>query len=175
MVDASALRPVSLHAGSDQVLVPGDKEEMIVNQLLPDSLIHAGEGKVGTRQVGLKLGKSVDHQLLLLKTLLLSDAGGEAKALNAASHADPDRLDRDVFVNVALDLINIHVAGVGGISANAMVLLDQRVKDLGEVLVGVLIPSIDAAVLIIELDGAGDCLGEGEPRCGRLVPRKLDE
>ena len=115
------------------------------------------------------------HQLLLLKTLLLGDAGGEAKALNAASHADPDRLDRDVFVNVALDLINIHVAGVGGISANAMVLLDQRVKDLGEVLVGVLIPSIDAAVLIIELDGAGDCLGEGEPRCGRLVPRKLDE
>ena len=175
MVDASALRPVSLHAGSDQVLVPGDKEEMIVNQLLPDSLIHAGEGKVGTGQVGLELGKSVDHQLLLLKTLLLGDAGGEAKALNAASHADPDRLDRDVFVNVALDLINIHVAGVGGISANAMVLLDQRVKDLGEVLVGVLIPSIDAAVLIIELDGAGDCLGEGEPRCGRLVPRKLDE
>ena len=148
---------------------------MVVDQLLSDGLVHAGERIVGAGEISLELGEGVDHQLLLLQTLLLGDAGGEAKALNAASHADPDRLDRDVFVNVALDLINIHVAGVGGISANAMVLLDQRVKDLGEVLVGVFIPSIDATVLIIELDGAGDCLGEGEPRCGRLVPRKLDE
>ena len=35
VVDAPALGPVSLHAGGDQVLVPGNKEEVIVDQLLP--------------------------------------------------------------------------------------------------------------------------------------------
>ena len=174
VVDAPALGPVSLHAGGDQVLVPGNKEEVIVDQLLPDSLIHASEGEVGAGQVILKLGKSVDHQLLLFKTLLLGDAGGEPEAFNAATDTDPDRLDRDVFVDVSLDLVDVHVAGVGGISADSMVLLDQWVKDLGKVLVGVLVPSIDAAVLIVVLDGASNSLGQGEPRCCSLVPRQLD-
>ena len=52
---------------------------------------------------------------------------------------------------------------MSGVGADAMVLLDQRVKDLGEVLVGVLVASIDAAVLIIKLDGTGNGLGQGEP------------
>merc|ERR550517_4442 len=124
----------SMPAG-DQVLVPRDEEEVIVNQLLPDGLVHAGEGEVGAGEVILKLGKSVDHQLLLLKTLLLGDAGGESEAFDAATHTDPDRLDGDVIVDVSLDLVNIHVAGMSGISADSMVLLDQWVEDLSKVLV----------------------------------------
>ena len=163
VVDAPALGPVTLHASGDQVLVPGHKEEVIVDKLLPDGLIHASEGEVGAGEVILKLGKSVDHQLLLLKTLLLGYAGGESEAFNAATDTDPDRLDRDVIVDVPLDLVNVHVTGVSGISADSMVLLDQWVEDLSKVLVGVLVPSIDAAVLIVKLDGAGNGLGQGEP------------
>jgi hypothetical protein len=55
-----------------------------------------------------------------------------------------------------------------------VVLLDQRVKHLGEVLVGVAIASVDAAVLVVELDGAGDGLGQGEAGGGGLVLRELE-
>ena len=41
--------------------------------------------------------------------------------------------------------------------------LDQRVEHVGEVLVGVPVTGVDAAVLVVELDGAGDGLGQGEP------------
>ena len=50
-----------------------------------------------------------------------------------------------------------------GISADSMVLLDQGIEDLGEVLVRVLVSSVDAAVLVVKLDSTGDGLGEGEP------------
>ena len=43
-----------------------------------------------------------------------------------------------------------------------MVLLDDGIKDLGEILVGIPVSGIDAAVLVVELNSAGDGLGEGE-------------
>ena len=52
------------------------------------------------------------------------------------------------------------------ISTDSVVLLDQWVKDLAVVLV----PSIDAAELIVILDGASNGLGQGESRCCSLVP-----
>ena len=42
--------------------------------------------------------------------------------------------------------------------------LDEGVEDVGEVLVGVPVPGVDAAVLVIELDRASDRLGQGESR-----------
>ena len=38
-------------------------------------------------------------------------------------------------VDVALDLVDVHVAGVGRVSADAMVLLDQGVEDIRKHLV----------------------------------------
>ena len=49
-----------------------------------------------------------------------------------------------------------------GVGLDAVVLLDDGVEDLGEVLVGVPVPGVDAAVLVVELDGAGAGLGQGE-------------
>ena len=46
-----------------------------------------------------------------------------------------------------------------------MVLLDQRVKDGGKVLVGVPVTSVDAAVLVVEFNGDSDSLIKGEARC----------
>ena len=50
-----------------------------------------------------------------------------------------------------LYLVDIHVAGVLGIGGDAVVLLDQGVEHVGEVLVGVPVSGVDAAVLVVEL------------------------
>ena len=36
MENAASLGPVPLHAGGDEVLVPGHEEKVVVDQLLPD-------------------------------------------------------------------------------------------------------------------------------------------
>ena len=41
VVDPPALGPVPLHAGGDQVLVTRNKQEVVVDQLLPNLLLHA--------------------------------------------------------------------------------------------------------------------------------------
>ena len=50
-----------------------------------------------------------------------------------------------------------------------MVFLDDWVKDLGEILIGITISSIDTTMLVIKLDGTGDGLGQGEAGGGGLV------
>jgi len=64
--------------------------------------------------------------------------------------------------DVASDLVNVQVGVVLEVLWQAVVLFNDRVKDGGEVLVGVLITGVDTAVLVIELDGASDGLGKGE-------------
>ena len=148
---------------------------MVIDQLLSNGLVHASEGIVGAGEISLELGEGVDHQLLLLQTLLLGDAGGETEALNAATNTDADRLDWDVVIDVAVDFLDVHVASVLGVSADSMVLLDEGIEDLGKILVRVLVSSVDTAVLVVKLDRTGDGLGEGEPRCCGLVPRQLED
>ena len=54
-----------------------------------------------------------------------------------------------------------------GIGADPMVLLDDRIEDIGEVFVGVPISSVDSAVLVVELYCTRDRLGKSEARgCG---------
>ena len=53
-------------------------------------------------------------------------------------------------------------------------------RTIGEVRVEVTAPGVDAAVLVIEVDSAGDCLGQGEaggggPVTGELVPLLLGD
>ena len=43
-----------------------------------------------------------------------------------------------------------------GIGADSVVLLDERIKDSSEVLVGIPISSIDTAMLVVEFDCAGN-------------------
>ena len=71
-------------------------------------------------------------------------------------------MDWDLGADVALDLGDIHVRGVLEVSWKTVVLADEWVEDLSEVNIGVLITSVDAAVLVVELNSAGNGLGEGE-------------
>ena len=171
--DASALGPVPLHAGGLEVLVAGDEQEVVIHQLLSDGLLHPGEGEILAGEITLELGKGGLHESLHLDPLLLGDAGAQAESLDAATHADPGGLDGHVIVDVAADLGRVHVTGVGGVGGDAVVLLDDGVEHGGEVLVGVAVPGVDAAVLVIEVDSAGDGLGQSEAGRGGLVGGEL--
>merc|ERR1719323_2441498 len=110
--------------------------------------------------------------------LLLGDAGGQTEAIDGTSNPDTGGVDGHLSVDVALDLLDVHVGGVLGISRDAMVLLDDGVEDLGEVLVAIPVSGVDAAVLVVELDGALAARLEGASRGGggdvlQLVPLLL--
>jgi len=160
--DSTALGPVTLHTSDSQVAVSGDEQEVVINKLLPDGLVHAGEGVVGASEVTSQVLQGGGEGLLEVNSLLLGDSGGETESVNIATNADTGGVDGHISANVANDLLGVHVGGVLGISGDAVVLLDDGIEDLGEVLVGVPVSGVDAAVLVVELDGASAGLGDGE-------------
>ena len=89
--DAATLGPVALHAGDLKVPVTRHEEEVIIDQLLADSLVHALEGVVGSCEVSSQLLESLLHQVLDIDALLLGDAGGQSKSGNAAADANPKK------------------------------------------------------------------------------------
>merc|ERR1740129_905569 len=133
--DTTALRPVTLHTGNGKVTVSTDEEEVVINKLLADSLVHASEWVVFTGKISGKLLKSAAHQLLNVNTLLLGDSGGQTESINITSNTDTGGVNRDFGVDVSGNLGSIHVRGVLGISSDSMVLLDDGIKDLREILV----------------------------------------
>ena len=64
----------------------------------------------------------------------------------------PDGVDWDFGVDVSVDLGGVHVGDVLEVGGESVVLADQRVEDIGEVDVGVLVSGVDAAVLVVELN-----------------------
>jgi len=160
--DTTTLGPVTLHTSDGQVLVSAHEEEMIINQLLADSLVHASERIVLASEVAGQLGQSGGHHLLDVNSLLLGDSGGETESINITSDTNTGRVDWDSRLDVADDLLGVHVGGVLGIGGDTVVVLDDGIEDLGEVFVGVPITSVDTAVLVVELDGTGAGLGDGE-------------
>ena len=145
-----------------QVSVSRHEEEVVINQLLSDGLVHPSQRVVLAGQVSGQLGQSVRHQLLHVNSLLLGDAGGETEAVNVATNTDTGGVDGNSGLDVSNNLLGVHVGGVLGVSGDAVVVLDDGIEDLGEVLVGVPVTSVDTAVLVVELDGTGAGLGDGE-------------
>merc|ERR1719477_177577 len=143
--DSTALGPVTLHTSNSEVTVSTDKEEVIINKLLTDSFIHTSKGIVASSKIIGELAKGTAHQLLNINTLLLGDSGGETESINAATNTDTGGVDWSSGINVASDLVDIHVRSVLGIRADSVVVLDDGIEDLGEVLVAIPISSIDTA------------------------------
>ena len=141
---------------------------MVVDQLLADLLVHASQGVVGTGEVTSQLGEGALQQALNSQPLVLGDARGQTEAINGTSNPDTGGVDGHLSVDVALDLVDVHVGGVLGIGRDAMVLLDEGVEDLSEVLVAVPVSGVDAAVLVVKLDGAGTARLEGASSSLRL-------
>jgi len=160
--DATALGPVTLHASDLQVGVTRHEEEMVIDELLAGGLIHAGQRVVVASQIAGQLGEGVLHEGLDIDTLLLGDSGGKTVALDGATDADPGRVDGNIGFDVAGDFAGVHVGGVLEVSGKAMVFADEGVEDISKVDVGVLVTSIDTTVLVVELNGASNGLGQGE-------------
>merc|ERR1712142_985827 len=176
--NATALGPVTLHASDLQVGVTGHEEEMVIDQLLAHLLVHASQAVVVASQVTSELGEGILHQVLDSDTLFLGDSGGQTESLDGAADTDSDGVDWDLGVDVSVDLADVHVRGVGEVGWETVVLADQRVEDIGEVDVGVLVTGVDAAVLVVEIDGASNGLGQGEAgslgdNASELVPLLL--
>jgi len=168
--DTTALGPVTLHTSDLQVGVTRHEEEMVIDELLADLLIHTGQGVVGTSQVTFHFGESVLHQSLNIDTLLFGDAGGKTESLDGAADTDSARVNGDIGFNVGGDFGGVHVRGVLEVSSKTMVLTDEGIKNISEVNIRILITSIDTAMLVVELNGTSDSLGQGETRgCGNMV------
>jgi len=162
--DTSALRPVSLHTSNSEVSVSRDEEEMIINKLLPDLLVHSSQRIVLSGKVSSEGGSSTLHQLLNSKTLILGNSRRKTKSINRTSNTDSRRVNRNIRSNVALDLGSVHVRCVLRVGRDSVVLLDDGIEDGGKVLVGVPVTSIDSTVLVIKLNSTSNGLDESKSR-----------
>jgi len=162
--DTTTLGPVTLHTSDLQVGVTRHEEEVVVDELLADGLIHTSQGVVVTSQISFQLGESVLHEGLNINTLLLGDAGGKTESLDGTADTDSAGVNWDIGFNVGGDFGGIHVRGVLEISTKTMVFADEGVENISEVNVRIFVTSIDTAMLVIEFNGASNSLGQGEAR-----------
>merc|ERR1719213_609935 len=162
--DASALWPVSLHTSNSQISVSRHKEEVIINKLLSDLLVHSSQGIVLSSKVSSEGSSGTLHQFLNTQTLLLCNSRRQTKSINRTSNTNPSRVNRNISSNISLDLGGIHVRGVLGVSRDSVVLLNDGIKDRSKVLVGVPVSSIDSTMLVVELNSTGNGLNESEAR-----------
>merc|ERR1719266_609213 len=93
-----SLRPVTLHASNGQVPVAGDEEEVIVNQLLANLLIHSSQGVVVSGKVRGEALDCVDHKLLNSDALVLGDSRRQAKSIDGTTNTDSAGVDGDIGV-----------------------------------------------------------------------------
>jgi len=133
--DSTTLGPVTLHTSNCQVSVSADKKEVVIDELLPDSFIHASEWVVLASKISIESLKGRGHHLLNVNSLLLGDSGGETESINITSNTDTGRVNWHSWLNVANNFLWVHVRGVLGISGDSVVVLDDGIEDLGEILV----------------------------------------
>merc|ERR1711963_1351694 len=80
--DTSAFGPVSLHTSNSEVSVSRDEEEVVINKLLSDLLIHASQGVVFTSKITREGSSGILHKVLNTKTLLFGDSRGKTKSID---------------------------------------------------------------------------------------------
>merc|ERR1719288_551242 len=86
--DATALGPVTLHTGGNEVAVSRHEEEVVVNELLAHLLVHSGQGVVGAGKAAGQLGEGVLQKALNSQPLLLGDAGGQTEKIKGNVNAE---------------------------------------------------------------------------------------
>ena len=158
MVNTTTFRPIPLHTGSDQILISRHEQEMVINQLLTVSLFHAKEGEVLAGQVTFKFLESALHEGLHFQSLFFGDSGAQTKSFDTTADTDTSALDGSISVDIAFDLVKVHVRSVAEVLVQAVVFKDEGIEDIGEIFVGISISSINATMLIIVLDGTSDGL-----------------
>merc|ERR1712055_530859 len=67
--DTTTFRPIPLHASNSEVSVSRNKQEVVINKLLADRLLHTSQWIVVASQIFREVLDSIDHQLLDSNTL----------------------------------------------------------------------------------------------------------
>merc|ERR1711993_166645 len=151
------------------------EEEVVINQLLSDFLVHASQSVVVTGKIASEFWESVLHEVFNSNTLVLGDSRGQTESLDGSSNTNSDRVNWDIRANVSLDFFNVHVGNMFEASGETMVFADEWVKDISKVKVGVFVTSIDTAMLVVEFNCDSDSLCQSESRglcddSGKFVP-----
>merc|ERR1712018_587088 len=162
--DTTAFWPVTLHTSYLQVWITGHEEEVIINQLLSDSLIHSSQWIVVASKITGELCESSNHELFHVNTLLLGDSRGQTESLDGSSNTNSDRVYWDIIGNVSLDFVDVHVGNMFESSGETVVFADEWVKDIGKVNVRIFITSVDTTMLVVEFNSDGNSLGQCESR-----------
>merc|ERR1712110_214024 len=102
--DSTAFWPVTLHTSYLQVWITRHEEEVIINQLLSDSLIHSSQGIVVAREITSEFCESSNHEFFHVNTLLLGDSRGQTESLDGSSNTNSDGVNWDIIGNVYLIL-----------------------------------------------------------------------
>merc|ERR1719370_1527602 len=101
--DTTTLGPVSLHTSNLEVSISRHKQEVIINQLLSNLLIHSSQRIVSSRKISLQVGKGLLHQLLNSNTLFLGNSGGKTESINGAANSDTARVNWNIAGNISLN------------------------------------------------------------------------
>merc|ERR1719270_2218497 len=162
--DTTTLRPVSLHTSNSKLSISRDKQEVIINKLLSNLLIHSSQGVIFSSKIPTECSSSTLHEAFNSNTLFLGDSRRQTKSINGATNTNSGRVNRNIRSNVTLDLSSIHVRGVFRISRDSMVFLDDRIKNWSKVLVGIPITSINTTMLVIKLNSTSNGLDQSKSR-----------
>merc|ERR1740137_388400 len=100
--------------------------------------------------------------VLYSNTLFFGDSGGKAKAINGTTNTNSYRFNWNFWVNISLDLSNVHIRGMLGVGTDAMVVLDEGVKHFSKILITVPVTGVDTAMLVIKFRTACDCFSQSE-------------
>jgi len=101
--------------------------------------------------------------------MFCGDARWQTESFQVTTDADSRRLHWSIVWNLSSYLRRIHITGVYDVTVNTVVFLNDRIKDVGEVSIRVLIACVYATVLVLKLHSTSDCFGEGEFWVGRFV------
>ena len=86
--DTTTLWPVTLHTSYLQVWISRHEEEVIIDQLLSDLLVHASQWVVVSGKITSELSESSLHEVFNSNTLVLGDSGGETESLDRSSNTN---------------------------------------------------------------------------------------
>jgi len=171
--DTTSLRPISFHTSNSKISITRNKQEMIINKLLSDLLIHSSKRVVFSSKITREGRCSTLHEALNSKTLILSDSRRQSKSINGSTNSDSCRMDWDISIDISLDLWSIHVRCVLRVSRDSMIFLDDWVKDWSKVLVWIPVTSIDSTMLVVKFNSTGNSLNQCKSRCLSLDSLKL--
>jgi len=138
--DTTTLWPVSVETTGLKETVSLLEEEVISDELLLVISRHSLEGVVGSLEIVIELGESLDNELLDLLTLFSANTWAKWVSGQVATNTDTGGLDHlGILLGEwwAVQLVVVHVAGVTIVDANLVVALDDWGEKVRESVIGV--------------------------------------